>query len=191
MNAHNGFIKRLLVVIALGLISAGLGYFPRSVFFPSNSKKSPEVSRVATSTATMVADTADILVKRVIDGDTIELDDGKRARYIGIDTPELVHPKKPVECFAQEAKALNQRLVEGKPVRLVKDVSDTDKYGRLLRYVYVGDTFVNDYLIRQGFAFASTYPPDVRYAEQFVAAQKEARDNNRGLWAGCSVDTRK
>ena len=127
-------------------------------------------------------------VTRVIDGDTIEVNLGGatyKVRYIGIDTPETVHPSEPVECFGKEASDKNSELVEGKIVRLEKDVSETDKYGRLLRYVWVGGIFVNDYLVRQGYAYAYTYPPDVKYAEQFAEAQIEARENNRGLWAIC------
>lgn len=178
-------MKRLLIVLALALISAGFVNFPRSLFFPPPAKKTPEITHVATTTASIAVSRDEVLVKRVIDGDTIELSTGQKVRYIGIDTPELVHPEKPVECFAKEAKAENQKLVEGKMVRLEKDISETDKYGRLLRYVYIGDIFVNDALIRQGFAHASTYPPDVGYSEQFITAQKEARENNRGLWGDC------
>lgn len=132
-----------------------------------------------------------VLVERVIDGDTIEIAGGQKVRYIGIDTPETVHPEKPVQCFGQEASQKNKELVEGKLVRLEKDVSETDKYGRLLRYVYIqGDVlaqtiFVNDYLIRQGYAHSSTYPPDIKYQEQFQQAEANARDNNRGLWSNC------
>jgi len=127
-------------------------------------------------------------VTRVIDGDTIEVNLAGityKVRYIGIDTPETVHPSEPVECFGKEASDKNAELVEGKIVRLEKDVSETDKYGRLLRYVWVGDIFVNDYLVRQGYAYASTYPPDVKYVGQFAEAQREAEENNRGLWAIC------
>ena len=125
-------------------------------------------------------------VMKVIDGDTIKLENGEVVRYVGIDTPETVHPSKPVQCFGKEASNKNKELVEGKMVRLEKDITDRDKYGRLLRYVWVGDLFVNDYLTRQGYAYAYTYPPDVKYSEQFIQAQQEARENNRGLWAGCS-----
>ena len=132
--------------------------------------------------------TVEATVIRVIDGDTIEVNlEGTiyRVRYIGIDTPETVHPSQPVECFGKEASDKNAELVEEKMVRLEKDVSETDKYGRLLRYVWVGDILVNDYLVRQGYAYASTYPPDVKYSEQFAQAQREAEGNNRGLWAAC------
>jgi micrococcal nuclease len=164
---------------------------------------SPTTTTTYTLTATNVADRATDRVTlavvsalpkvtRVIDGDTIEVDIGGKlykVRYIGIDTPETVHPSKPVECFGKEASEKNRQLVEGKTVRLEKDVSETDSYGRLLRYVWVGDNFVNDYLVRQGYAYAYTYPPDVKYAEQFVQAQREARENNRGLWVACQETT--
>src|SRR3990172_7201954 len=81
-----------------------------------------------------------VKVTRVIDGDTIELGDGRRVRYIGIDTPETVDPRKPVECFGKEAAAKNRELVDGKMVEMEKDASETDKYGRLLRYIYVPST---------------------------------------------------
>jgi micrococcal nuclease len=129
------------------------------------------------------------LVTRVIDGDTIEIEGGQRIRYIGIDTPESVYPATEIECYGREASDKNKKLVENKRVRLEKDVSETDRYGRLLRYVWVGDIFVNDYLVRQGFANVYTYPPDVKYSNQFVEAQQEARENNRGLWSGCATES--
>lgn len=126
-----------------------------------------------------------VKVVRVIDGDTIEIENKKTVRYIGIDTPELHDPRRPVECFAKESYEKNKKLVEGKTVRLEKDVSETDKYKRLLRYVFIDDLFVNDFLIRNGFANISTYPPDVKYADKFQEAEKEARENIRGLWKSC------
>jgi len=129
----------------------------------------------------------DILVIRVVDGDTIEIEGGKKIRYIGIDTPEVADPRKPVQCFGRDASAKNKELVEGKRVRLEKDVSETDKYGRLLRYVYVGNTFVNETLVKEGYAFSSPYPPDVKYQELFNQAEKEARAANSGLWGSCGT----
>lgn len=121
-------------------------------------------------------------VVRVIDGDTIELTDGRRVRYIGVDTPEIGDPRRNIECFAKEAMEENKRLVEGKTVRLEKDVSETDRYGRLLRYVYIGDVFVNAHLVRQGFARIDTVPPDVAHQQKFLQAEQEAREQGRGLW---------
>ena len=125
-------------------------------------------------------------VVRVIDGDTIELESGERVRYIGIDTPELHNSGQLPECYGKEAALKNAELVEGKEIRLVKDVSDRDGYDRLLRYVYVGEIFVNETLVSEGFARAATYPPDVAQSETFRAAEKAARSSSRGLWSGCS-----
>ena len=127
-----------------------------------------------------------VLVKTAVDGDTLELADGSRVRYIGVDTPETVHPKKPVQCFGKEASAFNHALVDGKPVRLVKDISETDKYGRLLRYIYLQDgTFVNLALVEGGYAKVVTYPPDVAHTAEFQAAMAGAREAGRGLWSSC------
>src|SRR5215218_9248099 len=102
-------------------------------------------------------DGATVRVARVVDGDTIrvELPSGEEAvRYIGIDTPESVKPGAPVECFAKRASAFNERLVAGERVRLVRDVEERDRYGRLLAYVYRqrDGLFVNAELVRGGYA---------------------------------------
>jgi micrococcal nuclease len=124
-------------------------------------------------------------VTRVVDGDTIHVEVGGkdyRLRYIGIDTPETVDPRRPVGCFGKEASEQNRRLVEGRIVGLEKDVSETDSFDRLLRYVWVEDVMVNSALVEQGYAFAATYPPDVRYSTLFASLQAEARNGGRGLW---------
>jgi endonuclease YncB( thermonuclease family) len=125
-------------------------------------------------------------VIEVVDGDTIHvLIDGQdyAVRYIGIDTPEIHHPNKPVEELGPEAAAKNAELVMGQTVTLEKDVSETDDFGRLLRYVWVGDVMINAELVRLGYAQASTYPPDVSYQDQLIELQREAREAGRGLWA--------
>jgi micrococcal nuclease len=118
-------------------------------------------------------------VIEVIDGDTIIIERGIHVRYIGIDTPEL-HPQ--AEPFAIEAYQANRALVEGKLIRLEKDVSETDRYGRLLRYIYIDDTFVNAELVRLGFAVAKAYPPDTKYQVIFERMAAEARAAKRGIW---------
>ena len=123
-------------------------------------------------------DTARVI--RVIDGDTITVEGGYKVRYIGIDTPEI-YPV--VEAFGMEALEANRKLVEDKEVRLERDVSETDKYGRLLRYVYVNDTFVNAELVRQGLAEAKAYPPDIKYQDYLEKLEAEARLAGRGMWA--------
>jgi len=130
-------------------------------------------------------DDANVLVTRVIDGDTIELENGKRVRYIGVNTPEIADVRKNIHCFSKEASGKNIELVLNKRVRLEKDVSETDKYGRLLRYVYVDDIFVNDFLVREGYAHASSYPPDIKYRDQFRLSEQDARKADVGLWHSC------
>jgi len=126
-------------------------------------------------------------VTRVIDGDTIEVAmDGQlyRVRYIGIDTPETHNG---LEWLGPEAARANARLVEGRSVVLEKDVSETDRYGRLLRYVWLKNgadwLLVNAELLRTGYAQITTYPPDVKYVDElYRAAQHKAREHDRGLW---------
>jgi len=123
-------------------------------------------------------------VERVVDGDTFVLTGGERVRLIGIDTPETVHPNKPVEPFGPEASGFSKNMLEGKDVRLEFDVQERDKYGRLLAYVFLeDDTFVNAELLRLGFAVVLTIPPNVKHAEQFLELQREAREHERGLWS--------
>ena len=125
------------------------------------------------------------LCTRVIDGDTIAVEkNGKKekVRLIGADTPETVHPSKPVEYFGKEASEFTRKNVEGKRVRLEYDWQNRDKYGRLLAYVYIEDgTFLNAEIIRQGYGFAYTRYP-FKYLEDFREYEREARGNNRGLW---------
>jgi len=119
-------------------------------------------------------------VTRVIDGDTIDVrmnGETWRVRYIGINTPERDEP-----CYA-EASAANEALVEGQAVRLVKDVSETDPFDRLLRYVYVGDTFVNLELVRDGYAEATLYQPDERFYDEFLDAEQSVENSDIGCHA--------
>ena len=118
-----------------------------------------------------------VLVVRVIDGDTIELQDGRRVRYLGIDTPELG------EDYATEATTRNKELVEGKEVELQRGKRDKDEYGRLLRYVYVNGVFVNAELVAQGYAKAYIFDPDERYSQVLVQLEQYAKIRERGLWA--------
>lgn len=134
-------------------------------------------------TASKAADRA--VITKIIDGDTVELESGEKVRYIGIDTPELHHPQKGVECFGKEASDANTSLVLGKTVRLQKDVSETDRYGRLLRYVWLEDTLINETLVAEGYARAVSYPPDTLYQQKFVAVQLNAMNKKLGAWTAC------
>ena len=163
-------LRRLLPVLLALLVGAGLVL------------RAGEDRALPASEATVV---------RVVDGDTIVVRLGtgaeERVRYIGIDTPESVKPNTPVQCFAKAASDANAALVDGRRVRLVRDVSERDRYGRLLAYVYRAedDLFVNEELVRRGFAHAATYPPDVRHAARFRAVEQQAREAGRGLWKAC------
>ncbi len=128
-------------------------------------------------------------VLSVLDGDTIEvLIKGQtyRVRYIGINSPETYSPETGTETFGPEAAEKNRELVDGKEIILVKDTSETDPYGRLLRYVVVGDlggVFVNYELVASGYASASSYPPDTACDEAFSSVERNARSQELGLWA--------
>jgi micrococcal nuclease len=115
----------------------------------------------------------------VIDGDTIQVEmngDEYRVRYVGVNTPERDEP-----CYTDATKA-NADLVEDRTVRLVRDVSDTDQYGRLLRYVYVGDTFVNAELVKDGWAESNRYPPDTSQHDYLEDLESDARSHNLGCY---------
>ena len=133
-------------------------------------------------------------VTRVVDGDTIRVRiNGReeRVRLVGIDTPESVKPGTPVQCYALAASARTKALLpKGAGVRLVRDVEERDRYGRLLAYVYrVRDgLFVNLALVREGYAVTLTVPPNVAHTDEFVAAARDAREHGRGLWGRCRAE---
>lgn len=161
---------------------------------PETDSPAPEPSQSAlheSSAATFgpSAPIQEALVARVVDGDTIHvLIDGVDypLRYIGIDSPETVDPNSPVGWFGPEATAANEQLVGGQTVYLEKDVSETDSFGRLLRYVWLdlpaGWLLVNEELVRLGAASSIAYPPDTLYQSLFDAAQEAARTAGLGLW---------
>ncbi len=124
-------------------------------------------------------------VQRVIDGDTFVLANKERVRLIGVNTSEMKDHRPEVRAFAVKAKGYLRGLLEGKRFRLERDVSDRDRYGWLLRYVYLEDgRMVNALLVEAGYAQVMPYPPDVKYADLFLRLQREARKAGRGLWAG-------
>ena len=137
-------------------------------------------------------DYSNLRVQEVIDGDTVRLSNGELLRYIGIDTPEVrvrsagefVYSPQP---FSLEAKEYNRSLVEGKPLRIEFDVEKRDRYGRLLGYCFVGDTFVNGKLVEAGYAVLYTYPPNVKYTDLFIQLQRKAQRSKKGLWGSYEV----
>lgn len=180
-------MRLIRVLLILCVASLGILYF-----LPKKAVIKPKKTEVLTGVIAFES-----VVKRVVDGDTIELENGDKVRYIGMNTPESVDPRRPVQCFGKEASEFNKDLVEGKKVWLEKDISETDKYGRLLRLVYLENPvnnpnalMVNEELVAKGFAGVYTVPPDVKYKDRFLAAQKIAVENKFGLWKSCPVKSR-
>lgn len=154
----------LIAVVVVAILN-GIGLFEGEI------KPTPTPTLTPTPMATPSTSLTEATCIRVIDGDTIEVlidGDKYKVRYIGMDTPEMNDSRPDVRALAEEATLVNKNLVDGKVVELEKDVSETDRYGRLLRYVYVGDVFVNAELVALGYAQAVTYPPDVKYDDLFL-----------------------
>jgi micrococcal nuclease len=136
-------------------------------------------------TSTEPAAFVDGTVVRVVDGDTIDVRIGarvERVRYIGVNTPELHHPRRGEEPGGRKAAGVNRDLASNRRVRLELDVQARDRYGRLLAYVWVGDLMVNAELVRLGYAQVMTVPPNVRHQALFLKLQRDAREAGRGLW---------
>jgi len=175
--------QRLIMVLCAICIGLYSRYFvDNTAQFTDNPSTSPFVSE-ASSSATFYS------VTRVVDGDTIKISiQGKEdtVRLLGVDTPELVDPRKPVQCFAKEASEETKKLLTGASVSLEVDPTqgERDKYGRLLAYVILPDgTNISEHLIRSGYAHEYTYANNPhRYQMQFRQAQTEAREKKRGLW---------
>lgn len=179
------------------LIVVGLSISPAPIQTPSPPTATPnpallDASRSAQTDGIQASPTPASIsgelftVIRVLDGDTIELNSGERVRYVGVDTPELGRAGKPAQCFADEAAQMHSAWVTGKRVRLEKDRSNQDRYGRLLRFVYLEDgTFVNALLVREGAARASAYRPDLSKKTEFEQLEAQARAEGKGQWGAC------
>ncbi|MGB9608934.1 MAG: thermonuclease family protein [Minisyncoccia bacterium] len=184
------FFIFLLIIIFFSGVFFGKNFFNKQYFFKSSfqnktqnnfnqnfknnlninqefdfKNKEPEINSVYKAS-----------VRRVIDGDTIELQDGSRVRYIGINSPESGEP------FFSEAKKENENLVLNKEVKLQFDVQTKDKYGRFLAYVWVDNILVNKKLVLEGLAISETIQPNVLYQDEILASQKEAQANCKGIW---------
>ena len=170
------FLAGLLVVAFLGAavdetLSPFIGTFENT---KAQAEEAGELRRVA----------------RVIDGDTIVLSPNEKVRLIGVDTPESVHPRKPVKCFGKAAREFIRRAVEGKNVRIEFDSANMlrqhkDRYGRTLVYLYTEDgSLLNAELIQRGYAHAYTRFA-FRYIVEFREMERQARSRNVGLWSNC------
>ncbi|MDO8639512.1 MAG: thermonuclease family protein [bacterium] len=169
------FLKIIIVLIAIGLGLSGQVKLPLKNTPDQMIQPSPSEFNI---------------VLKVVDGDTIDVElSGKKeaVRLVGIDTPEVVDPRKSVQCFGKEASAKAKEILSGKRVRLEQDPTqgNRDKYGRLLRFVFLEDgTNFNKLMIDQGFAHEYTYQSNpYKYQKEFIEAEKLARENKKGLWA--------
>ena len=179
IDAIRRFRRGILTVVLFGFLAA-CGTNPDSQkdsFLLEIENAYPELRGKKAETAS---------VARVVDGDTIEIGTGAKVRFIGVDTPE-VHGK--TEYYGAEASAYVKSMLERQKVLLFKDVSETDRYGRLLRYVFIyGDPVMfNERLVREGYANTATFPPDVAFAERFAALEREAREQGVGLWGAADA----
>ncbi len=186
--------KQLTFLIAFCI--ALLGYALKVSQLASVSYFIPVVQDQAVSVVKSIPDVKDppvqkegyVRVTRIVDGDTIVvMENGKeeKVRLIGVDTPETVDSRRKVQCFGKEASQKTKDTLLDKEVLLKKDPTQTDKdkYGRLLRYVYLSDgTLFNKELIKEGYAHEYTYRIPYVYQTKFKLAQKEAEENKRGLW---------
>ena len=172
-------VGAIALVLALSMCSA-----PATTATPEPTS-TPTAALPPTATP-IPGEKQEALVLRISDGDTIYVElDGKHysVRYIGIDTPETHHPTDGADYWGFEATEANKAMVKvGATVLLQRDISETDIYGRLLRYVFVGDTLVNAELVRMGLARVLFYEPDVLYRSEVKAAEAEAQQAKRGLY---------
>jgi micrococcal nuclease len=207
---HRVGISRFAIVAVLAIIGIG-GFFVGRYTAPHEMPVSDSVSIATVNSATAsngdgIDNNIDATTKTdtgskndkgslykvtsVIDGDTIHVDyngTDEKVRFIGVDTPETVDPKKPVECYGKEASNWEKNKLSGQSVYLVSDPTqdDKDKYGRLLRYVYLGDEFINLELIKDGYGREYTYDTAYKFQSEFKSAQSAAESGKVGLWGAC------
>lgn len=173
--------KVILALFVLGIVFIASGFYlslnkkERTVKSVLNSKIEPVGSKFqAENQATAFG--RQVLIKNVLDGDTAETENGEHIRYIGINAPEKNDP------LEKESFEFNKKLVFQKNVKLEFDIAQKDRYGRILAYVFVGNTFVNSEMIKNGLAAAQTIQPNVKYQDIFLSLQKQAREMCLGIW---------
>ena len=168
------------VVLAVGLVTGSikkeeiLNIFQNDIVVQTSLNKEAEIE-------------GKYLILEVVDGDTYKIrynGEEKKVRLIGVDTPESVHPDKAKNSnYGKTASNYVKELIENKYVSLEFDVSQTDKYGRLLAYIYLENSeMLNEKLLKEGYAQIATYAPNVKYVDKFTALQEEARNKKQGFW---------
>ena len=170
-------MKKILFILLIGLL-IGCSVEENST---SGTKIPNKEQRLENSSLNLIQ----YEVIRVIDGDTVELKNGERLRYNDIDTPETVHPSKPIECYGPQASSKNKELVEGEIILVELGNPTKDRYGRLLGYVYIDDLFVNAELVRGGYAEVNSYGNPGSELSNLLEIEKNAKESMKGLWGAC------
>jgi micrococcal nuclease len=187
MRTKDLYLRTAAIILAVLII----GFIGHRLFLCSNHH--PQVQQsppdINTSSAKPISSTNTYTVERVIDGDTLVLDNGQTIRLIGVDTPETNHPEIPLQRFGKEATEFTRRMVEGMKVTLEPKELSEDSYGRKLAYVFVNNVLVNKEIIRRGYGYAYRRFPHPRMKE-FIAAEREARSKQYGLWNYSLTDGR-
>lgn len=201
-RVHNKFsgLTKIFIIAPLVIVFLLSFIWSWTIISPSKSQNSQVETSKNTLTQTIKPSSTEkktlYKVVKVIDGDTINVEINSKKetlRLIGIDTPETVDPRKPVQCFGKEASDKAKSVLSGKNVALESDPTqgERDKYNRLLRYVFLEDgTSFNKYMIGEGYAHEYTYQSNpYKYQTEYKQAEKDARENKRGLWADNACPT--
>ncbi len=175
MKYHLKKIAVVAVVILLALFVFVSKEDLQFAFSHESSQKAEFIEAVKDSEVEIVN------VAEVLDGDSFVIENGEEVRLIGIDAPELSQP------YAEESKNFLAGLISGKEIKLERDKTNTDRYGRLLRYVYLDDMFVNLEMVRLGYANIYSYPPDIEHEAEIIEAEREAKEAERGFWKESSM----
>ncbi len=190
MKVNKKEVKFILSIVVFGALTLKNLWSPEvnKKDLPEKKTESVVLSAMTSSQSGEIRTGYDVI--KVVDGDTVQVDIGgvkETVRLIGLDTPETVDPRKPVQCFGLEASKKAKEVLTGKKVSLEADSTqgDRDKYKRLLRYVFLEDgTNFNKIMIAEGYGHQYTYNKPYKYMEEFKQAETEAREAERGLWAG-------
>ncbi len=186
MNSLKRFWIPLIIITILIVIISYLLYIPFKHNQSSNIFSRLQAEKIIRTVDDVPENSYPVL--KIVDGDTIDVlveNQTVRVRLLGINSPESVDPRRPVECFGKEASRYLKNILGNSIVRLEKDRDkpDTDEYGRWLRYVYMNDMFINKDMIANGYAYEYTYHNEqYQFQDEFNDAEKSARESQIGLW---------
>jgi len=196
----NLYVKRVLILIAFTILGIAIGYYGPQIKWPTFSlNKVEQKAQVLSATEKANIDPQVYYeVIDVVDGDTFKVriqssilglaNEDITVRMLGVNTPETVDPRKPPGCYGEEASKVTKSLLTDREVRLVLNPNreKVDKYDRLLAFVYLPDgLFLNEYLVREGYAKEYTYGKSYQFQKEFKELEKQAKESKLGLWGKC------